>query len=147
MLINTRDFGTMTINENDIIQFPCGIYGFENLKRFVILNEDNSDDSSILWFQAVDDAFPCLVTLNPADFYKDFMPKLSSDDMKFFNTSDSGTLSYLSFAVVNSDITKTAINVKSPIALDMKNKIGKQVILENDYPIRHFIFSDNCGGE
>ena len=53
----------------------------------------------------------------------------------------------MSIAVVNSDVTKTAINLKSPIAFDMNKKIGKQILLENDYPIRYFIFSDECGGE
>ena len=71
MVINTRDFGELTINESDIINFPLGLYGFEDLKRFVLLNDENSDndDKSILWLQAVDNAFPCLVVLNPADFW------------------------------------------------------------------------------
>lgn len=149
MVINTRDFGELSINENDIIDFPFGLYGFEDLKRFVLLNDENSDndDSSILWLQAVDNTFPCLVVLNPIDFYEDFSPVISSEDKKFFDTDDAGSLSYMSIAVVNSDVTKTAINLKSPIAFDMNKKIGKQILLENDYPIRYFIFSDECGGE
>ena len=149
MVINTRDFGELTINESDIINFPLGLYGFEDLKRFVLLNDENSDndDNSILWLQAVDNAFPCLVVLNPADFCEDFSPIISSEDKQFFDTEDSGTLSYMAIAVVNSDVTKTAINLKSPIALDMNKKIGKQILLENDYPIRYFIFSDSRGGE
>ena len=37
MKIETRDFGTMEISEEQILEFPNGIYAFEDAKRFALI--------------------------------------------------------------------------------------------------------------
>ena len=35
MVIETREFGFIEIDEKDIIHFPYGIYGFEDIKDYM----------------------------------------------------------------------------------------------------------------
>ena len=39
MVAETRLFGTVDIAEDKIIEFPMGLIGFENLKKFAIIYE------------------------------------------------------------------------------------------------------------
>lgn len=48
MLIKTRDFGLVEIDEADIIKFPSGIPGFEGFKQYVIL-QDKTDENPFRW--------------------------------------------------------------------------------------------------
>ena len=40
MKIETRDFGEMEIDPEEVVEFLSPIYGFENLRRFVLLYDD-----------------------------------------------------------------------------------------------------------
>src|SRR5690554_7346344 len=51
MKINTKFYGELEINEEEIIQFPQGLPGFEEEKRFVYLQSEENFFGSL---QAVD---------------------------------------------------------------------------------------------
>ena len=74
MTITTR-FGEMDINENDIITFPNGIYGFEEIKEYIILKMDK--ESPFLWMQSVKDNDLTFVLIDPRIFVKDYILDVS----------------------------------------------------------------------
>lgn len=49
MKIETRDFGVLEIEEEHVIQFSQPIFGFEEYRRFVLVNDSNMGDG-ICWF-------------------------------------------------------------------------------------------------
>jgi len=58
MQIETARFGVVEVDEDRVISFPWGIPGFEELKRYIILEYK---EGPFQWLQAVDDstvAFP-----------------------------------------------------------------------------------------
>ena len=50
MEIKSKDFGILEIETKDIINFPQGLYAFENITRFVLIEKDGY---KIKWLQAV----------------------------------------------------------------------------------------------
>ena len=61
MKVNTTRFGELQVNKEDVINFQEGLLGFENLKKFFVV--DPGDSTLILWLQSIDDekvAFPII---------------------------------------------------------------------------------------
>lgn len=124
-----------------IINFEDGILGFEDVKDYILVYED--ENKTIWYLEGAQDGNPSIVVVDPTLFRKDYAPILSQADAEYFkNASDS--LCFLCVAVLKEDITQSVINLKSPIVIDSEAKKGRQVIVENaDYPIRYKIFEDN----
>lgn len=137
------EFGEVNIAKDSIITFEDGLYGFEDVKNYVILREDGVEGISFL--QSTLDIHPSFVLLDPFDVLRDFEPKLSNEDIKYFNSSDS--LKFMLIAIVGQDYSKTVVNLKNPIVIDALTQKGKQVILENDYPLRYPLFENEGGNK
>lgn len=124
MKIKNQQFGEIEFNKNSVLKFQNGLFGFEELKEFVLLN---SKDEIFQWLCSIDEpeiVFP-LFRLNVID--KDF-PRADNDEV---------------FGVVtlNSEPSKISINMKAPVYINMEQKNGRQVILDNSkYPVKHYLF-------
>ena len=46
MILKTRFFGELEIEDDAVIHFKHGIPGFENVKRFVLIDSDRKDPPS-----------------------------------------------------------------------------------------------------
>jgi flagellar assembly factor FliW len=139
MIIHTRDFGETEIDETKIIQFPDGVFAFEDNKRFIFLFP-LGENKYPCWMQSVDDEDLCFIVYNPYDIIKDFI--LDEETLETeLDVGENTAVSVFSIAVIPEDYLKTTINIKSPVVVNLDTKTGKQVILPDDYPIRFPIFS------
>ncbi len=128
------------IDQSDIIHFPEGIPGFENIKDYVLFAEE--DVSFIMTLQSATAKHPSFVVVDPYCVLTDYKPILSEADKKFFQVRHTEELKFLLVAILTDNIQDSVINLKSPIAIHPEKNRAKQVILENsDYPIRFHLFS------
>ena len=61
MKVKTTRFGELEVNPTDLITFAEGLFGFENLKKYFVV--DPGDSTLILWLQSTEDekvAFPII---------------------------------------------------------------------------------------
>lgn len=135
IIIQTRDFGEQEISKADIIDFPNGIFGFEDSKRFVVLSP-LGDEASPMWLQSVDSIVPCFIVFKPLDFITDYAPEPALDDLALIKLEDKEDIEVLSIAVIPEDYKKTTLNIKSPIIVNKKDRIAVQTILDEDYDIK-----------
>ncbi len=70
MKVNTTRFGTLTLEEEKLIDMPAGMLGFPNQRRFVILK--HRDDSPFFWYQSVEDPDLAFVITNPSLFHPEY---------------------------------------------------------------------------
>jgi len=147
MKINTRDFGLVAVESNDIYDFPLGVYGFEDDTQFALFNKV-FDDIPFLYLQSVLNTVPCFLVFEPGDFCPGYSPALSKEDLDSCGADNPNELVFLVIANVSDSIEQIALNMKSPIVLNPKSKIGHQVILQNeDYLVRYQPFLSNGKGE
>jgi len=64
MEIKTRDFGMIDIDENEIITFEDPIFGFETIKKYVLLYDD-SVGGQLMWLQSTEEQNICFILLDP----------------------------------------------------------------------------------
>ena len=54
MIVNTTRFGPIEISKEDILNFSEGLLGFNDLEKFVLLDDPN--DEIFAWLQSCDEA-------------------------------------------------------------------------------------------
>jgi len=137
-IVTTR-FGEVEIDESRIINMPDGIPGFDECKKFFIFG---SEEQPIKWFQSVDKPEVALPIVNPFLFAKDYEVELSDDDVEFLKAEKPEDIAVFVVLVIPSgDPMAMTANLKAPIVINTKEKIGRQVVLMDDrYPIRYRVF-------
>lgn len=127
--------------EQIVIHFKEGIYGFEDIKNFVLLQED---ENKVIWsLQAADSPYPSLIVVDPFLVLNDYRPNLAPEDLKAIGNPQEDNLCFLAVAVIRKKLEDSVVNLKSPIVINAKLKIGKQIILDNsDYPVRYRLFQN-----
>jgi len=135
MEIQSKYFGTIDIQDETIIEMIQPIYGFESLKRFTLIS-DQEIGTDLLWFQSLDQADICFMVANPNAFVKDIKIELNSEDINSVGAHEIDDIDVLSIVSLGETFEQSTMNLKSPILLNSKNNKGAQVILNQDLPFR-----------
>ena len=143
MILNTKNFGPIEIDEQKIIHFPEGILGFETEKQFVIINNED-EENPFHWLQSINNPDLAFVIINPFFAYPNYdivIPETAQEKLKIEDEKDVIVYSIL---VVPEDMEKMTANLLGPIIINMNEKLGKQVILDDDrYTTKHYIFKQS----
>lgn len=138
MLINTRDFGKLDIDENEILTFKMPMLGYDEYEDYIVLFDEQVGDS-FAWLQSIKNSALCFMLANPKMLKKDYAPEISNDTLeKLSGSFDEIWL----VAVITDDIKDTKVNMKSPILINNSKHFAVQTVLESNYPIRYAIFDD-----
>jgi flagellar assembly factor FliW len=127
MQVKTSRFGTIEIEEKDVINFPWGIPGFENLKSFVLLEYKNGP---FQWLQSLEEPAVAFVVCAP-----DFLgmvysaPEAKKRLICLQREEDLIVLNIVSF---NRDTKAISFHVKSPLLFNVAKRIGYQWTMETD---------------
>jgi len=130
MKIKNSQFGEVEFDENIIIPFPEGIIGFEDLKRFIIIHDE--DCEPFRWLISVDEPEVGFAILEPSLVVQDYYVRAGFDPEV-----------YALFVIVtlSHEISKISVNLKAPVVIDKVKNLGRQVILENaDFEVSYFLF-------
>jgi flagellar assembly factor FliW len=140
MLLITRDFGEVEILEESIIDFPEGVFSFEEDKKFCVLSP-LGEEQYPMWLQSAANGNLCFIVYNPFDMIVNY--ELDEEQLsRELDVGEDTNVLILCIAVIPEDHKKTTINLKSPVVINLDTKTGKQVILEADYPVRFPIFAE-----
>ncbi|HEX3018404.1 MAG TPA: flagellar assembly protein FliW [Caproicibacter sp.] len=122
--------------EKIVIHFEDGIYGFENIKDYILLQED---EQKVIWsLQAAESSYPSLIVIDPFLVLNGYNPELTPENLKALGNPEAEDLCFLAVAVIRKNLAESVVNLKSPIVINVKNKKGIQAILEeHDYPVRY----------
>ena len=141
MTIDTRDFGKIELDENEVLTFFSPIYGFEDLSQYVLLSDDEAGDG-LMWLQSTEEPDVCFVLLEPEAVGVPYKPELPPDVLRQLDVGLAEEAAVRLIAVVPQNFRETTVNLRSPIVINPARRRGAQVILEADYPIRQPLFSE-----
>lgn len=132
MKVETRDFGTIEVEEKDVITFRQPIYGFEELTRYVILSDEEMQ-GDFIWLQSLEDVNTCFVLADPSLLDPEYNPVFPPRLRELLGEEDG-----ICWCIVTipAKFEKATVNLKSPVVVNPARRCAAQVILEGDYPIR-----------
>lgn len=138
MIIETR-FGSSETSESKIITFPYGLPGFEELRKFIIVEVDET--RPIYWLQSIENkhiALPVIVSLAILNDYNINIREHELDDLELDSPDD---ILILNVVVIPEDITKMTVNLAAPVVINAKRGIGKQIIIDAaELPLRYPVY-------
>ncbi|MCR5518170.1 MAG: flagellar assembly protein FliW [Lachnospiraceae bacterium] len=142
MKINTKNFGEIEIDDNKVIEFPNGIIGFDDLKKFTIIYDSEKEDTQgIMWLQSLDEEGFAMPVVNPLFVTDNYDPKVEEDLIKGIGDFSDEDLIVFCTVSVPIDIKNLSVNLKAPILINTATKKGIQVIVENEeYEVKHGIY-------
>jgi len=124
MKLKNKQFGEVEFAEENILNFKNGLFGFEELKNFLLIKTEND---LFFWLNSIEQPeliFP-LVGLRVID---DTYPQ--SDQNEAFG-----------IVTLNKDPYQTTVNLKAPVYINQDKKEGYQSIIDHDkYSVNYKLF-------
>lgn len=141
MLVKTKHFGEIDLDEEKIIEFENGIFGFEELRKFTILRNSDNEESAVSWFQSIEEPLLAIPIINPFLVKPDYNPSVSESSLEGLGEINDDTAVIFTTLTVPKDVTKMTTNLKAPIIINFKEKKGSQVVAENeDYVVKYNVY-------
>ncbi len=137
MRIETKYFGDIEIDEENIIRFPQGVLGFPGQERFVlILNPE--DNVPFHWLQSIENGELCFIIVEPFFFVPEYDFEIDETAVNILSSDQAEELIVYSVAAVPEKFEETTINLLGPIVINTIKKVGAQLVLENsDWSVKH----------
>ncbi len=139
MIINTRLFNEVEVDEEKKLTFPGGIIGFPDLQNFVLIHDEEKSDGSIRWMQSIEEPNFAMPVVDPLIILPDYNPQVEEDLLKKLGEYGEGDLLVLVTITVPHDLTKMTVNLKAPFVINTATKKACQIIVE-DYEVRFPIY-------
>jgi flagellar assembly factor FliW len=137
--IETTRFGTVTLGEEKILNMPFGMLGFQDKKRFVILQ--NRENSPFFWYQSVDDPALAFVITSPFLFIPDYEVDIEDIliEMSWDGNRENNVLElYVVVNIPKGSPEKMTANLIGPILLNNKTRQAVQVVMSNSPYVHNF---------
>ncbi len=145
LTVNTKAYGTIEVDERQKITFSNGLFGFENLHEFVLLD---AQQQPFYWLQSLEVKETAFVMINPGVFRTDYYPDIISADMVDLQLDNLKDPSALIFAIVTipENQQKMSANLQGPVIINKEKKIGKQSItIDSCWKTKHYILEELAG--
>ncbi len=134
--IETREFGTVEIEEDQIITFPRGLPGFDGARDFILL--PLTEDSPFLILQSVEEPDLAFVTLEPASFAAEYEFEIGEKTQEMLNVDSDEQVGVVVIANLEGEDDSIYVNLSAPVVINVEENLARQVILDQDvYPLRY----------
>jgi flagellar assembly factor FliW len=139
MELVTKYHGARTYSDEDVIVFKKGLPGFKELKKFIIFPLESNEVFSIL--HSIEANEVGLVLVSPFTILSDYEFKIPDRDIKELQIDKPEEVLVLTTVTLSSNIENMTTNLKAPIIINIKEKLGEQLILDNDkYKVKEPLF-------
>lgn len=139
MKLRTKYHGIREYEEKDVIDFHKGLPGFEDLKRFILFPVEDNEMFSVL--HSVDDVEVGFVVISPFDVLKGYEIKLDDETIKKMKIEKPEDVLVVNTVTLSSKVEDITTNLRAPIIINIKCKLGEQLILSNEsYLVKYPLF-------
>lgn len=136
MQIEVSGLGVVDYQEEDLLYFKEGLYGFEELHKYLPVPLEESDRIFVL--QSVEEPVISFILMNPFMILQDYNPLPSKADIAAIGNPGDEDISFYVICSLKADLSESTLNLKCPIAVNAINKEAKQLILQDsEYQLRH----------
>ena len=125
MKVQTKAYGIIDVDERQKVTFPSGLFGFETIKDYVLIDAERQP---FLWLQSLEADHIAFILINPFLFRPDY--ELDIDDELVREIGINSPEEALIFSIVTMPPSGAmTANLQGPLIINKKTRIGKQGIL------------------
>ena len=140
MELLTRNFGTITIEEEKVITFKEGIPGFEKLTRYMLIEDTEDTASPFIYLQSIEDGKICFVLISPGLLVEDYNIEMKESYILALGEGKAEDFNMFVIVTAKNNFEESTVNLLAPIIIQHETRKGMQIILENTaYKTKHKI--------
>ncbi|EZH66403.1 hypothetical protein DH09_10750 [Bacillaceae bacterium JMAK1] len=136
MNITTKYFGDVTVDEQKSIAFPYGLPAFETEHTFFLLPMSSDESTPFQILQSAKTKDLAFVVCEIFQFFPDYEAKLSPYEIETLRLNESKDATLLGILTVKDPFQSSTINLAAPIVMNVREKLAKQVIVEESVALR-----------
>ena len=139
MNVATKAFGHIEVDDTQRITFPHGLFGFESLKEYVLLE---AEQEPFYWLQSLDVEQVAFVLINPFLFRPDYEMSIDNEELLPIGITDPGKAVIFSIVTIPPDNPMTA-NLQGPLVINRESRLGIQAVLtDSRWKTKHDILAE-----
>ncbi len=120
MIWTSRQFGALEYEEDHVVTFAEGLFGFEQCRRYVIVDDEASEP------------FRWLVSVEQGDLSFPMLdPGLLLPGYNALSVVGPGKEVWV-LAALDKNVERSTVNLRSPVVIDRQTRAAQQVILDDD---------------
>jgi flagellar assembly factor FliW len=137
MKVLTKAYGEMEIADGQVIHFPHGLLGFEELRQFALLD---AAQAPFYWLQSLERVDVAFVLIDPLFFRPDYTPDVDAAEWEEIGIESEGDQLVLCIVTIPANTSQMTANLQGPLLLNRRTRVGRQSISTNPgWGVRHVI--------
>lgn len=138
MNVETTRFGRLEIDSNDLLTFSAGLFGLETCKHWVLLADAQND--ALGWLQCTTRADVAVAVVSPRRFVPSYQVRVSRSELTPLALEEMSDAKVL--VIVGKNERSITLNLKAPLIVNLKQRTGRQVVVNNDAAIQHELHAE-----
>lgn len=140
MKVRTKPYGEMEISERQKISFPRGIFGFEELREFALLD---ATQAPFYWLQSLQRVEVAFVLIEPRFFRPDYTPDVDPAELEEIGIASEQDMLVFAIVTIPEDSSRMTANLQGPLLINRRTRVGRQSISANPrWGVRHTILEE-----
>jgi flagellar assembly factor FliW len=136
----TKAYGHVEVNEHQKITFPFGLFGFESLKDYVLLD---AEQQPFFWLQSIDNDQIAFILINPFLFRPDYEMDIDNEELIPIGITDPAKAVIFSIVTIPADNSPMTANLQGPLVINRDSRLGVQAVLtDSRWKTKHDIIAE-----
>ena len=146
MLVQSTRFGELEVAEEQIMDFPEGLLGFPDEKRFALM--EYKPESPFYILQSMADPDLTFLMINPFAFFNDYDFHMDDALMAEIGVTADNPPTVFNIATVRDKIQNMTVNLAGPVLVNIRDRKAAQWVIEKtQFPTRYPLFPAGAGGK
>lgn len=135
MQVQTYLFGNVDVSPEQVITFPKGLVGLENLKRFMLAHESEQGEPASFTLQSLDDPAIAFQIIDPVAVGFNYELALNDEENTLLGNPAPADIAVM-LVLFKQEGEKSAIgaNLRAPLLINTKTRTGLQKLMEKLQP-------------
>jgi flagellar assembly factor FliW len=140
MKIRTKPYGEMEISEAQRVSFPHGLFGFEDLRDFALLD---AAQQPFYWLQSLERVEVAFVLIDPCFFRPDYTPEVDPAELEEIGVGGGEDLLVFAIVTIPEAASQMTANLQGPLILNRRTHVARQSISANPrWGVRHLVMEE-----
>lgn len=145
-LVTTRTGAEEEVDvaEDALLEFPEGLPGFEEQTLFALIEDEAHPP--LRWLQSVQEPSVRFLVVDPTLILPEYQFDINEQDSAALKLQPTDLPEFVCVLVVPDDFQATTANLKAPVVMNRRARLGKQLILTDErYDLRYPVFRQASG--
>ena len=140
MKVLTKAYGMVEVNECQKVTFPSGLFGFESLKDYVLLD---AEQQPFYWLQSLDEEKTAFILIDPFLFRPDYEMDIDNEELRPIGITDPEKAVIFTIVTVPPDNSPMTANLQGPLVINRDSRLGVQAVLtDSRWKTKHDILAE-----